>query len=75
MNEDKSKIAEALGQVFAMTREDIARAEYLNDTANASEIVVLYNSDGDVLLEVNVHCDSGCSLIFDVAKAVQFQLL
>ena len=75
MNEDKAKIAEALGQVFAMTREDIARAEHLNDTANASEIVVLYNSDGDVLLEVNVHCDSGCSLIFDVAKAVQFQLL
>lgn len=75
MNEDKAKIAEALGQVFAMTREDIARAEYLNDTANASEIVVLYNSKDEVLLEVNVHCDSGCSLIFDVAKAVQFQLL
>ena len=75
MNEDKAKITEALGKVFAMTREDIARAEYFNDTANASEIVVLYNSKGEVLLEVNVNCDSGCALIFDVAKAVQFQLL
>ena len=75
MEEDKAKIAEALGQVFAMTREDIAKAEYLKDRANASEIVVLYNSKGEVLLEVNVNCDSGCALIFDVAKAVQFQLL
>lgn len=38
MNEDKAKIAEALGQVFAMTREDIARAEYLDDAANGAEV-------------------------------------
>ncbi len=75
MHEDKAKIAEALGKVFAMTREDIARAEYLDDATNGAEVVVLYNSAGEVLLEANVHCDSGCSLIFDVAKAVQFQLL
>ncbi|MCR5176646.1 MAG: hypothetical protein K6C05_07310 [Anaerovibrio sp.] len=75
MIENKEKIAEALGKVFAMTREDIARAEYLDDSANGGEVVVLYNSKDEVLLEVSVHWDSGCALIFDVAKAVQFQLL
>ena len=58
-----------------MTNENIARAEYLDDSANGGEVVVLYDNKDNVLLEVNVHWDSGCTLIFDVAKAVQFQLL
>jgi len=75
MTEDKAKITEALGKVFAMTNENIARAEYLDDSANGGEVVVLYDNKDNILLEVNVYWDSGCTLIFDVAKAVQFQLL
>lgn len=73
--EDKAEIIKKLGEVYAMTREPIARAEYLDDTANGEEIVILYDKNDNVLLEVNVHWDSGCAMIFDVARAVQNQLL
>ena len=69
--EDKAEIIKRLGEVYAMTREPIARAEYLDDTANGEEVVILYDKNDNVLLEVNVHWDSGCAMICDVANAVQ----
>ena len=53
--EDKAEIIKRLGEVYAMTREPIVRAEYLDDTANGEEIVILYDKNDDGAIEAMYH--------------------
>ncbi len=76
MHEDKAKIIEALGKVFAMTEGPIDRAEYLYDSTNGAEIVVVYDRGGNVLTDMEItQGGSGCSMIFEVAHAVQADIV
>ena len=72
MQENKEAITLALLEAYRLTREDITGMEYGRDEYG-SERVRVYVGDGDerrLWLDVNVNCDSSCTLIHDVAKAV-----
>ena len=74
-SENKAEIIKKLGEAYALTFEPIERMVYLRDMYCDSEIVVVYGEEDKVLLEVNVHWDSGCAMINDVAKAVYEKLV
>ncbi|MBO6247111.1 MAG: hypothetical protein J6N55_12640 [Anaerovibrio sp.] len=73
MNEDKAKIAEALGKVFAMTREDIARLEYEKDPND--EWVKVFNKSGNEILKICVTGYSGVTMVMDVSHAIQSDIV
>lgn len=72
MSENKEAITLALLEAYRLTREDITGMVYGRDKYG-SERVRVFVGEGDekrLWLDVNVNCDSGCTLIHDVARAV-----
>ena len=70
MQENKEAIILALLEAYRLTREDITGMEYGRDEYGSERVRVYVGDERRLWLDVNVNCDSGCTLIHDVAKAV-----
>lgn len=74
--ENKKEIIRRLENSYRATREDIDALVYY-ETEHHDEFVDVYSycrSQSKPWITVNVSCDSGIAMIYDVAKAVMHNL-